>query len=176
VVVTARELAAEIVARVPQHSLGERVRTAVAGASDTRECGRCPRCGRALPLGSMGPAFQSIGSGGPIGIPITPQERIHACLVDGPRASHAEDLPLAELIEAAEDIRVALESHGWKQWARRLARAIHASDSSNEQAEQIGQTLETFRRFGPTSFNPDPELDVLVTSLARYWPQKPDVS
>lgn len=168
--VTARALAAEIVARLPRHSPGEVVRMAVAMSEDTRDCGRCPRCGRALPRGSIGPAFQSIGHGGVIGIPITSQERIGACLVDGPRSSHAKDFPLADLIEAAEEIRSALQTHGWKHWTRRMASAIHPTDADS-QAEQIGQTLETLRRFGPPGFKPDPELDVLVTSLARYWPQ-----
>jgi hypothetical protein len=173
--VTARELAAEIAARVPQRALGEVVRMAVAMSEDTRDCGRCPRCDRALPLGSIGPAFQSFPRG-VIGIPITPQERVRACLVDGPRANRAQDLPLADLVEAADDIRAALQAHGWKHWERRLARAIHATDAPIDQAEQIGQTLETLRRFGPPGFNPDPELDVLVTSFARYWRQTPEVA
>jgi hypothetical protein len=57
-----------------------------------------------------------------------------------------------------------------------MARAIHPTDAADDQAEQIGQTLETLRRFGPPGFEPDPELDVLVASLARYWPQTPEVS
>jgi len=174
--VNARELAAEIAKRLPEHSFGETLRTAVALSEDTRGCGRCPRCGRALPLGSISRAFQFIGASGPIGIPITPQERIGACLVDGRRSSHAQDLPLADLIDAAEDIRAALQAHGWKHWARRVEHAVHPTNGADDQAEQIGQTLETLRRFGPPGFKPDPELEVLVTSLGRYWPQTPEVS
>lgn len=57
-----------------------------------------------------------------------------------------------------------------------MAQAMDPTHPANEQAEEIGQTLETLRRFGPPGFEPDPELEVFVTSLARYWPQNPGVS
>jgi hypothetical protein len=57
-----------------------------------------------------------------------------------------------------------------------MSRAMTVADAGKDQAEQVGQMLETLRRFGPPEFNPDPELDVVVTSLARYWPQATEVS
>jgi hypothetical protein len=34
----------------------------------------------------------------------------------------------------------------------------------------VAQALEVLRRFGPLALEPAPELEVLVTSLARHWP------
>ena len=52
-----------------------------------------------------------------------------------------------------------------------MERALAESEAVDDRAEKIGQELEMLRRFGPPILAPGPELEVLVTSLARYWPE-----
>jgi hypothetical protein len=80
------------------------------------------------------------------------------------------DLPLEELAEAASDIHLALIERGWKHSSKRLGAALTESPNATKRAEGIGQALEVLRRFGPLALEPAPELEVLVTSLARHWP------
>jgi hypothetical protein len=169
---TARDLAAVLVSRLPKHSVRDGVWVNLLDASDDRVCGRCPRCGRALPRGSVGPAFQGSPLG-PIGIPHTSQELASACLVDGPRSRDAQDLSLADLIDAAHDLASALSEQGWKHWAKSMERALSVIDTA-DRAEMVGQTLVLMRHSGPSELQKVPELETLVASLARYWPpQKP---
>jgi hypothetical protein len=135
------------------------------------ESGRCPRCGRVLPRGSIGPAFAGFGHGGGIGIPRMPGEVEAECLVDGRRAHHGRDLPLDELFAAARQVHDGLVEKGWKRYGRRLERALAASSDPNLRAEAVGQELERLRRFGPGALEAGSELETLVTSLARYWPR-----
>jgi hypothetical protein len=89
-----------------------------------------------------------------------------------PGARHAQDLALADLISAAEDIRVALEAHGWKHWARRMMRAIHPTDPANSQAEQTGQTLETLRASDLQVSSPTPNLTCSSHRSADSGPRR----
>ena len=170
---SAQELAAAIVERLPEHSLHERARLLALAANSDADCGHCPRCGRSLPFGSIPPAFQSFGHGGAIGIPITEHERVAACLVDGPRGRRAQDLPRDELVGAAIEIHRALLERGWKHWAKQLGHALVDTDDPGISAQAIGQALEALRQWGPLALEPGPEVEVIVTSLARYWPQEP---
>jgi hypothetical protein len=54
-----------------------------------------------------------------------------------------------------------------------MDRAFATSQDPNEQAEAVGQTLELMRRVGPRALRTGPEVDVLVSSMGRYWPQAP---
>jgi hypothetical protein len=170
---SAHDLAAAIVSVLPEHSLSDAVRWFGVDGNYDRDCGRCPRCGRALPLGSVGPAIVSMGMSGPIGIPHTAQELTAACLVDGDRATAAQDFPLVDFIDAAREVTSALHARGWKHWAKCMDRAL-AEPSNTERAEAVGQTLELIRRVGPSTLRAQPELEVMVTSLARYWPGQPE--
>jgi hypothetical protein len=82
-------------------------------------------------------------------------------------------MALADLLDAARDIAAALRQRGWKHWARWMERAFATSRDRNEQAEAVGQTLELMRRAGPPVLRVGPQVEVLVTSLARYWPHMP---
>ncbi len=166
---TGRDLAAGVIQSLPKRSFRQDMRMLTVDVSHRTDCGRCPRCGRALPHGSLGPAFQSLGMGA-MGFPTTAQERIAACLVDGGRSRAAEDLPLEDIILAASDIHVALIERGWRHWSKRLGAALMDTSNATNRAEGIGQALEVLRRFGPLALEPAPELEVLVTSLARHWP------
>lgn len=170
---SARPLATAVVERLPEHSLRERARLLALDATYDADCGHCPRCGRSLPLGSIPPAFQSFGHGGGIGIPITDHERLAACLVDGTRARHALDLPLDDLVAAAAQIHHALLDRHWKHWAKRLGHALVDNSDPPTAALAIGQALEVLRLWGPLALEPGPEVEVLVTSFARFWPQEP---
>jgi hypothetical protein len=169
--VTARDLAADVAARVREHTVLDALVYSGGDATDGHH-GRCPRCGRALPIGSVGPEYM-VSAVGAIGFPRTTAELTAACLVDGARARHAEDLALDDLLDAARDIAAALRQRGWKHWAAWMDRALENSHDRNEQAEAVGQTLQLMRRTGPAALRTGPEVEVLVTSLARYWPHTP---
>lgn len=171
----ADELGAAIALGLPRHSsVLVRMRMfSVVEAPYTADSGRCPRCGRKLPLGSLGPTVASFGHGGSIGIPRTAAEVIDACLVDGRRGRHGRVFPLDDLLGAALDISRALQDKGWKRWSRRLERALAFSNDPTQAAEVVGQTLELLRRFGPGALESGDELETLVTSFARYWPRVP---
>ena len=169
---TALDIATALVSRLPAHSLRDGVWTPLDGADD-RDRGRCPRCGRALPRGSVGHAF-GYGVMGAIGISHTPQELTAACLVDGPRSRDALDLPLGDLIDAAHDVAAALRDKGWKHWAKSIDRALSEPETDAERAEAVGQTLELMRRAGPAPLRNGPELEQFVASLARHWPHEPN--
>ena len=126
-----------------------------------------------MPLGSVGPAFQSFGVMGAMGIPHTPHELAAACLVDGPRSRDALDLTLDDLIGAAHDLMAALRDKGWKHWARVMDRALSEPMTEADRAEAVGQTLELMRRAGPVALR-GLELENLVASLACYWPEEPN--
>lgn len=168
---SARDLGAALSARLPDHHLADSVRYAASPAILDPDA-HCPRCGRSLPMGSIDPAYMSSRSG-LIGFPHTRQELVGACLVDGARGRNARDLALDDLLEAAHDIAAALGDRGWKHWAKSMERALVNSHDRNEQAEAVGQTLELMRRDGPGALKAGSEIETLVTSLARYWPQNP---
>jgi hypothetical protein len=169
---TARGIATALASRLPPHSFRDGVWTALDGAED-RESGRCPRCGRALPRGSVGPAF-GYGAMGAIGFPHTPQELAAACLVDGPRSRNALDLTLDDLVDATQDLAAALRDKGWRHWATAVDRVLSEPTTDADRAEAVGQTLELMRRAGPRALRNAPELESLVTSLGRYWPGAPN--
>jgi hypothetical protein len=172
---TARDLAAALASRLPQHSVRDGVWVEALDGFDDRDCGRCPRCGRALPRASVGPAVLSFGMSGPIGIPYTPQELAAACLVDGRRSRDAQKFSLDDLVDAARDIAAAFRAKGWKHWAKTMDRALSAPDP-HERAETVGQTLELIRHAGPPALQNERELETLIASLAGYWPSKPRAS
>jgi hypothetical protein len=165
---SAADLGAAIAAALPAH---HSLQTWVRMGNEVEETydvdgGRCPRCGRVLPWGSVGPA-----SGAFIGIPRMPGEIEAECLVDGRRGGHGRDFPLDELLAASRQVLDGLVEKGWKRYARRLEHALPSSADTSLQAEAVGQELERLRRFGPGALEPGSELETLVTSLARYWPR-----
>jgi hypothetical protein len=97
----------------------------------------------------------------------SPPELIHECLVDGYRAHHGRDLPLDELIAAGRRVSEALGAKVWSAWSALVRDAIDRSEPT-ERAEALGQALEAVRLWGPV--HEPPELETIVTSLARYWP------
>ena len=74
---------------------------------------------------------------------------------------------------AAIEIHRALLERGWKHWAKQLGHALVDTDDPGISAQAIGQALEALRQWGPLALEPGPEVEVIVTSLARYWPQEP---
>jgi hypothetical protein len=63
---------------------------------------------------------------------------------------------------------------GWAKWSARVSTAIDLPGDEAVAAEQIGEALETLRRFGPErhAFGEragDDPLEVLVASLGRHW-------
>jgi hypothetical protein len=165
-------LTAALVARIPRHSARDTMRWLASGVIDDRECGRCPRCGRTPPLGSIAPAFQPLGLAGPMGLPHTSAELVAACLVDGPRGHAPHDLALADLLTGLRVIQRDLHEKGWGHWASAIDSAL-ARPTDADRAEAAGQVLELIRRAGPpAALKRSSELEIIVVSLARYWPQE----
>lgn len=166
---TARDLGDAVVGLIPRRSARSVLRQLVEPLANDRPSGQCPRCGRALPVGSLGRTYTTPGITGPVGIPYTTEERIAACLVDGVRRQHARDLPLDELLDAASAIADGLAAAGWKHAAHRIHDSLQR-DSSTGRAEATGQALEVLRTSGPPGFVGGAELETLIASLAQFWP------
>jgi hypothetical protein len=91
------------------------------------------------------------------------------------RSNHARSLSSSGIAVAAERIAAGLVERGWTTWSARVFGAIRKSEDDVVDAEQLGEALETLRRFGPQrrAFGEragDDPLEVLVASLGRSWP------
>ena len=162
----AHALVARLAEQLPNHTWIRHFRAGVRSPRDGF-AGRCPRCNRNLPVYSLYPTTMLLTLG-VMSIPRTKEERIHECLVDGPRASRSMGDPLEELFSSIADLGAVLAHSGWRRWSSELQNALAGVGDVNRRAEDVGQCLETLRRFGPIP-NSD-ELDGLVVSLGKYWP------
>jgi hypothetical protein len=145
---------------VPERSMLQRVKRIGQPLFDDRSPGRCPRCGRALPVASLDNPTRLVGTGAML-LPRTDAERVHACLVDGPRAADAQGDSVDDTLRAVAFVGEALGAAGWRKWANELRCA---------DAETAGQVLERLRLSGPAPLRGMRELGVLVATLGRFWP------
>jgi hypothetical protein len=96
------------------------------------------------------------------------------CLVCGPRSRSCEPFHAEAILGATVEIAASLSEQHWRRWCRRVRRALDPDDGSSR-IEQVGQSLELLRRFGPgrraRRRGPygDP-LETLVVSSAPMWP------
>jgi hypothetical protein len=157
------ELVERITASIPQATLWRRLMASRVPSLDEGRIGRCPRCGRALPVFCV--ATSSF-----IGIPRARDERelLGLCLVHGWRSRHARSIPIPEVIRSGERISDALMADGWTRWSS-LVRSTPLSQDDRERCEATGQALELLRLFGPETGGHQ-ELEALVVSSARFWP------
>jgi hypothetical protein len=100
---------------------------------------------------------------------------VQRCLVDGLRSRHARSLSPSGIADAAHVIAVGLLDRGWTKWSARISDSLGRAGNDAVDAEQLGEALETLRRFGPQrrafgELAGDDPLEVLVASLGRYWP------
>jgi hypothetical protein len=122
--------------------------------------GRCPKCGRALPVGSMRVAAATTAG---IRQKPTREECIAECLVDGPRAKSALECSEADALDAIRIVREACATNGWKKWSANMPSA---------DLERSGQQLEMLRRTGPKPLGGSHELDALVATVGQFWPTR----
>jgi hypothetical protein len=99
---------------------------------------------------------------------------VQRCVIDGLRSHHARSLSLSGIAVASEEIAAGLLAQGWRKWSARVRATLEKSSDDSVDAERLGEALETLRKFGPQR-RPlgdragDDPLEVLVTSLGRYW-------
>jgi hypothetical protein len=116
-------------------------------------------------------------------------EYVHACLVDGPRASAARALAADEIIDATRRIGEGLARARWRKWTRLFERATEGwLADERDRIEAAGQVLEGLRLYGPfgsmsvdggtPSNSADPahswklardDLEILIASSGRHW-------
>lgn len=159
----ASELVERIVANIPQATCWRRLLASRVPSLDEGKVGRCPRCGRSLPV------FCVIRVSF-IGMPRAHDERelLGLCLVHGRRSRFARSMPMPEVIRSGERIGDALMAKGWRHWSR-LLHSPSLRPDQRARCEATGQTLELLRLFGPKAGG-DRELEVLVASSAQFWP------
>jgi hypothetical protein len=140
--------------------------------------GHCKRCGRALPVFSDPIAFGPMGRFPVVRFERSLMESALLCLVCGPRSRSARPLDAAALLAAGAEIDTALSARHWRRWHRLLRRALDTdAEDDAPRIEQVGQTLELLRRFGPGRHarrhdaRGDP-LETLVVSSAPLWPTR----
>lgn len=125
---------------------------------------------------------------GTVTITLSRGEHVAACLVDGPRSSHALPFTAEEIMGAADLIAERLRVQRWHGWSRLFRRALegHLADA-RDRIEAVGQALEALRVEWPLhamTLSPDidrnPELwrsgevvrsalEVLVASSGPHW-------
>ena len=120
--------------------------------------GRCPKCGRALPVGSVRLPPATTGKTKP-----EPEALLAACLVDGPRGTSALECSEADALDAVRVVREACTTNGWKKWAANMPPG---------DLERSGQELEIIRRSGPKPLGGSHELDALVATVGQFWPTR----
>ena len=136
--------------------------------------GHCKRCGRALPVFADPIAFGPMGRFPVVRFERSLMESALLCLVCGPRSRSARPLDAEGVVAAAAQIAASLSARHWRRWHRLLRSALDAEDEARR-VEQVGQTLELLRRFGPgrstrrRNADGDP-LETLVVSSAPLWP------
>src|SRR5436190_3311804 len=136
--------------------------------------GHCKRCGRALPVFSDPIAFGPMGRLPVVRFERSQMESALLCLACGPRSRSCGPWSAKAILNAGAEIDTALSVRHWRRWHRLLRRALDTADESSRM-EQVGQTLELLRRFGPgrgvrrRDTNGDP-LEILVMSSAAVWP------
>jgi hypothetical protein len=133
----------------------------------------CPKCGRRLPF-----TFGQLSGGGLAGTMVIEHPEhayVAACLVDGPRSTHARPFTSGEIVDASGAVADGLERARWRGWARLVRRATtDGSIPEDDRLEMVGQALEALRVYGPLDRTPagqiaNSALDVLVASTGRYW-------
>lgn len=162
------EWGVRIAAQLPSHSFVRVLLLPRLPHPSEGAAGRCPKCGRSLPVFSFptaraAPGFEPMGLG-----TYTDHERTLQCLVDGFNSKHGRDVALSVLLDAVSRLAGAMERKGWVRDASRLRDALDVPDEG-VRAEHVGQELvcqqgHLFRREAgdaPLSF---------AASLARYWP------
>src|SRR5262249_8874326 len=153
------ELASAVAAQVPKRGafwwLARLGRPVVSDDSP----GRCPDCGRALPIGSI--RLPSAASGK--SLKPTEEQLRAACLVHGQRAQQAVDCTEADALDAVRVVREACTANGWKKWAASMPPG---------DLERSGQELEMMRRTGPKPLRGSHELDDLVATVGQFWPTR----
>jgi hypothetical protein len=173
---TAEEVVAAACRSIPRATLwrwlvSPRVPTVAEGIT-----GHCKRCGRALPVFSDPLAFGPMGRLPVVRFERSPMESALICLVCGPRSGSCLPFTAEAILGAGDEIGSALSARHWRRWHRTMRRALHVNDEPSR-IEQIGQTLELLRRFGPgrqarrRDVHGDP-LETLVVSSAALWPSR----
>jgi hypothetical protein len=172
--VTPQELAVQAGRSIPRATpwgwlLAPRVPTLTEGAT-----GHCKTCGRALPVFSDPIAFGPMGRFPVVRFERSQLESALACLVCGPRSRSCRPFRAEAIVGATVEIASSLSEQHWRRWRRRLRGALDTEDRILR-IEQVGQTLELLRRFGPgrrarrRGPHGDP-LETLVVSSAPMWP------
>jgi hypothetical protein len=163
-------LAHGVTAEIPKATMLRKVRVGRVPTLDEMDAGSCPRCRRALPAALASRAFMDRGQ------PVPDRDLVSRCLVDGPRAEHAQAIDADELVAAARVVADDLAAKGWTRWASVLLGAI-AVPGTSARAEAVGQTLEMFRRYATVEISapatsdasPPAPLETLIASSARHW-------
>ena len=158
----------EIVAHIPRHTILRVLLVARLTDPSEGESGRCPKCGRALPVFSFPAPYSGPRSLGRYSY--TEYEWTSRCLVDGFNRKYGRDVALPVLFEATTQIADVMLRQGWPDDAGMLRDALQASDEGRR-AEQVGQQL-LCARYRLLHKAGDAPL-ALTASLARYWPTSP---
>jgi hypothetical protein len=174
--ITSQELASAAARSFPRATLwrwllAPRVPTVAEGIT-----GHCKRCGRALPVFSDPIAFGPMGRLPVVRFERSTRESALICLVCGPRSRSCRPFDAEAIVGAGAEIATGLSARHWRLWHRRLRQALDTDDVSSR-IEQLGQTLELLRRFGPgrSARKRAPggdSLETLVVSSATLWPSR----
>jgi hypothetical protein len=167
---SALELAHGVTGAIPKSTMLRKLRVGRVPTLDEMDAGSCPRCGRSLPAVLASRAFMDRGGDVP------DRELIARCLVDGPRAEHAQPIDPDDIVAAARVVADDLAAKGWTRWASVLLGAI-AVPGTSARVEAVGQTLEMFRRYATVEIpspaasdaSPPAPLEILIASAAPHW-------